>query len=204
VESPFAELAPSLDGEGLAALLTRIMRQDQEAMASLYQCLSGRVYALALRITRQVAGAEEVMQDTFWQVWRQAPRFDPCRGSAIAWVLTIARSRALDRLRASAHDVLESKCQHSEEPIEFADSDADPMDLLLAVERDSCLHAVLETLDPLKRQLIALAFYRGWSHEEIAAGLELPLGTVKSHFRRTLAAMKPALERSLNPTGAVQ
>lgn len=198
-------LAPQLDGAGLAALLGRIMRQDQAALNTLYRCLSGKVYSLALRITRQVTGAEEVLQDTFWQVWRQAPRFDPTRGSAVAWVLTIARTRALDRLRANAHDVIDSLCQYSEEPAEDLDHDTDPLDLLEAVERESSLHAVLETLDPLKRQMIALAFYRGWSHEEIATSLGLPLGTVKSHFRRTLAAMKPALEqRQTSRTGAVQ
>ena len=92
----------ALDNEALAALVGRVMRQDEAALATLYEQLSGRVYAVALHITRQVACAEEVLQDTFWQIWRQAPRFDPQRGSAIAWVLTMARSRALDAARTLA------------------------------------------------------------------------------------------------------
>ena len=79
--------------------IARIVEQDQQALAELYDALVGRVYGLALRITRQVQLAEEVVEDTFWQVWRQAPRFDPERGTAMAWIMAIARSRALDALR---------------------------------------------------------------------------------------------------------
>jgi RNA polymerase sigma-70 factor (ECF subfamily) len=160
----------------------------------LYEQLSGRVYAVALRITRQVASAEEVMQDTFWQVWRQAPRFDPQRGSAMAWVLMMARSRALDAIRARARDPVQTSLQSVDDEDPFADEAADdPLDLLHAVRRDGALHAHLAKLDPLRRQLIALAFFRGMTHDEIADHTGLPLGTVKSHFRRTLAALQAAL-----------
>jgi RNA polymerase sigma-70 factor (ECF subfamily) len=184
----------SLDNQALAQLIARVMRQDESALAELYEQLSGRVYALALRITRQVACAEEVMQDTFWQVWRQAPRFEPQRGSATAWVLMMARSRALDAIRARARDPVQTNPQSIDEEDPFADESADdPLDLLQAVRRDSALHAQLAQLDPLRRQLIALAFFRGMSHDEIADHTGLPLGTVKSHFRRTLAALQSAL-----------
>jgi RNA polymerase sigma factor (sigma-70 family) len=186
----------------LAALLLRVMRQDEAALADLYESLSGRVYAVALHITRQVSVAEEVMQDTFWQVWRQAPRFDIGRGSATAWVLTMARSRALDALRANARDILQSRRQIVDDPLEHSDETAeDPLDLLQAVRRDSRLHETLAALDPIKRQLISLAFYRGLSHDEIATHTGLPLGTVKSHFRRTLAALRLALGADFSATG---
>ena len=196
------------DNAALAQLIVRVMRQDQAALADLYESLSGRVYAVALHITRQVASAEEVLQDTFWQIWRQAPRFDAGRGSATAWVLTMARSRALDAARANGRDVLQAHRQLVDEPAEFGDERADdPLDLLNAVRRDSQLHATLAALDPLKRQLISLAFYRGMTQDEIAAHTGLPLGTVKSHFRRTLAALRLALgeEFSLEPaTGSMR
>ncbi len=83
----------SLDNAALAELINRIMYQDEAAMAALYDALSGRVYAVALYITGQASAAEEVLQDTFWQVWRQAPRFDAMRGNAVAWIMTMARSR---------------------------------------------------------------------------------------------------------------
>ena len=179
------------------------MRQDEEALAQLYEQLSGRVYAVALRITRKVACAEEVMQDTFWQVWRQAPRFDPLRGSAVAWVLMMARSRALDAVRARARDPAQIGQQAEDDDESFADAAAeDPLDLLQAVQRDGALHAQLAKLDPLRRQLVALAFFRGMSHDEIAVHTGLPLGTVKSHFRRTLAALQSALGADFCPDPA--
>lgn len=184
----------SLGNEALAELVGRIMRQDEAALAALYDALSGRVYALAVRITGQVGAAEEVLQDTFWQVWRQAPRFDAARGNAAAWIMTMARSRALDARRANGRDVLQSRRQETEEHREFEDGNAtDPLDLLDTVQRDTALHATLAALDPLRRQLIALVFYRGLTHDEIAAHMGLPLGTVKSHLRRTLTVLRTAL-----------
>jgi RNA polymerase sigma-70 factor (ECF subfamily) len=193
----------TLDNAALAALISRVMRQDEAALASLYEQLSGRVYAVALHITRQVACAEEVLQDTFWQVWRQAPRFDAERGSAVAWVLMMARSRALDALRSRARDPVQAHAQSDEDDEAGADeAAADPLDLLDSVRREGALHAQLALLDPLRRQLIALAFFRGMTHDEIADHTGLPLGTVKSHFRRTLAALQAALGPDFSRTAA--
>lgn len=180
----------SLNADALAARIRRIVEQDETALAELYDALCGRVYACALRITRQVAAAEEVMQDTFWQVWRQAPRFDPQRGTAPTWVLAIARSRALDHVRRLQRDRLHAH--------ELAQTDADPMDddpqdLLAGLQIDARLHQLLARLDPLKRQLVALAYYRGLTHDEIALHTGMPLGTVKSLLRRTLMALRDAL-----------
>ena len=195
----------NLGNEALGELVGRIMRQDEAALAALYDALSGRVYALAVHITGQVGAAEEVLQDTFWQVWRQAPRFDAARGSPVAWIMTMARSRALDARRANGRDVLQAHRQETEELHAFEDCNAtDPLDLLDAVQRDTALHATLAALDPLRRQLIALVFYRGLTHDEIAAHMGLPLGTVKSHLRRTLIALRGALgpDFSMGRTGS--
>jgi RNA polymerase sigma factor (sigma-70 family) len=188
-----------LDGEALALLVAQIMRQDEAAMASLYDALSGRVYAVALQVTGQIGSAEEVMQDTFWQVWRQAPRFDAARGSVVAWVLTMTRSRALDLRRANARNVLHALRQTVEDFESCgADTACDPLDLLDIVQRDSQLHATLATLDPIKRQLIALVFDRGLTHEELAAHAQMPLGTVKSHLRRAMQALRDTLGPDFN------
>lgn len=184
----------SLDNPALAVLIGRVVRQDEAALALLHEQLCGRVYAVALRITREVGCAEEVLQDTFWQVWRQAPRFDPLRGSAVAWVLMMARSRALDAVRARSSDPVQTSTHPVDDDNPMADEAAgNPMDLLQAVRRDTALHAQLALLDPLRRQMISLAFFRGLTHDEIAGHLGLPLGTVKSHFRRTLAGLQVAL-----------
>lgn len=180
-----------VDDALLEALLLRVVDKDQDALAMLYDQLLPHVYGLALRITRTAELAEEVAQDTFWQVWRQAPRFDPARGTAKTWVLTMARSRALDALRKLA---LVDEPMPEEALMSMLAPDAGtPPDLLLAVQQGQHLHTALASLDELPRQLLALAFFRGLSHEEIAEVSGLPLGTVKSHIRRALLALKHLL-----------
>lgn len=171
--------------------ITLIVDSDQAALGLLYESLVGQIYGLALRITRRVQLAEEVVQDTFWQVWRQAPRFDPERGSAIAWVMTIARSRALDALRR----IEPKECKLEPEALAlFEASDHDiPQDLLMAMQQGHQLHAALASLDAMPRQLVSLAFFRGLSHDEIAGHTGLPLGTVKSHIRRALLTLQQIL-----------
>lgn len=188
--SSFNETGP-LDEALLQSLIDRIADHDESALADLYDRMVGRVYALALRITRRVPMAEEVVQDVFWQVWRQAPRFDAGRGSALAWVMTIARTRALDALRR----IDPEECELEPETLELQE---DPNglgqpELLSAVQQGQALHAALARLDPLPRQLLSLAFFRGLSHDEIALHAGLPLGTVKSHIRRALASLKESL-----------
>jgi RNA polymerase sigma factor (sigma-70 family) len=193
------------DETQLCGWIARIVRQDAQAeaaLAALYDATAGRVYGVALRFTRQVHTAEEVTEDTFWQVWRQAPRFDPQRGSAMAWIMTMARSRALDAVRAAQRDPHESVEAEVLEQLPGADSlTDDPLDLLDAVQSGSQLHQALARLEPLPRQLVALAFFRGLTHEEIAAQMALPLGTVKSHIRRTLVALREALSPPAGPPG---
>ena len=161
---------------------------DEEALARLYEAMAGKVYGLALRITRNVQTAEEVVEDTFWQIWRQAPRFDPVRGNASAWVMTMTRSRALDALRRVDPAASDADVGESEE------ASADGPEVLLASRQAGRkLDAALANLDPLPRQLVALAFFRGLSHEEIAIHMGLPLGTVKSHIRRALVRLRDIL-----------
>jgi RNA polymerase sigma factor (sigma-70 family) len=173
----------------LSDLLDKIIDQDQLAFAALYKVMMARVYSLALRITRCAQTAEEVMEDTFWQVWRQAPRFDPARGNAITWIMTIARSRALDALRHKDNPIADNQ-----EMIDSAPSSTDnPLNLLEAVQDNSSVHTALANLDPATQQVIALAFFQGLTHEEVAHYSGLQLGTVKSMIRRALIHLKQVL-----------
>ncbi len=175
----------------LAALVARVAAGDTRALEQLYGACIGRVYAVAFRIVRVHEAAEEVAEDTFVQAWRTARTYDPARGGPLAWLLTIARSRALDHLRR-------------DEPFEaHPDPDAlrgagegagDPLDLLAAFRDHRRLGEALRALQPGQRQLIALAFFRGLTHQEIAAQARLPLGTVKTSIRRGLATLRAALE----------
>jgi RNA polymerase sigma-70 factor (ECF subfamily) len=192
VRAPAASSADAKN-ETLETLIARVMQQDELAFAALYERLSGPVYSLALQISRNVACAEEVLQDVFWQVWRQAPRFDVARGSVPAWVLTITRSRALDAARSRMRAPQTQLSAQDEIDDYLPSPDAGPQDLLFAAQQGSRLKAALEGLDPLRRQLVSLSFYRDLTHQEISEQTGLPLGTVKSHLRRSVAALREAL-----------
>ena len=179
--------------ELMAVLIEKVMHQDELALSTLYQRLSGPVFSLALQITRNSATAEEVLQDVFWQVWRQAPRFDKTRGTVPAWVLTIARSRALDAARKCIR-TQKSLPQDFEESNNCVSSTAPgPQDLLLAAQQGSRLKATLETLDPVRQKLVSLYFYQGLTHQEISDLTGIPLGSVKSHLRRSLSILRDEL-----------
>lgn len=212
--SPGGTAWPAVADEAqLQSWLARIVRQDEAALADLYRAAVGRVYGLALRIVRDAALAEEVAEDTFWQVWRQAPRFDPQRGAAQAWLLTIARSRALDALRARRRaqadmvsadamgDAFDQALQDETEASGGGDpglaaTGADPQELLGAQQGRDTLHRCLQRLEPVPRQLVALAFFRGLTHDEIASHTGMPLGTVKSHIRRALLLLRQWLTQN--------
>jgi RNA polymerase sigma factor (sigma-70 family) len=132
--------------------------------------------------------------ETYFQVWSQAVRFDPQKGAAVSWLLTMARSRAIDALRKEAkftHDELgvPGQVDHHLHSDEQSSSDQ-----LLELSRNSqSLHNAMLMLAPQPRQLLALAFFRGLSHEEIASHMALPLGTVKTQIRRSLISLKDSL-----------
>jgi len=207
---PTASRHSGVDEAQFQAWLARIVRQDEAALNDLYRACIGRVYGLALRIVRIPALAEEVAEDCFWQVWRQAPRFEARRGTALGWILTIARSRALDTLRAQRHvmdntvsvEMLNEGERAQCEMGEMGQIGAGGADALLqAVQTNQHLHRALEQIDSVPRQLVALAFFKGLSHEEIASHTGMPLGTVKTHIRRAMAALRTAL--SLQPASCL-
>jgi RNA polymerase sigma factor (sigma-70 family) len=186
--------APALDEQELASLVLHVCDQHEPSLARLYDATSGRVHGLVLRIVRLRALAEEVVEEVYWQVWREAPRFDAERGRVLAWLLAIARSRAIDALRRNerlrAVEVVVDDDDTLDGLASQAASGDDPLDLVGAAQHHARLRALLAGLEPLPRQLLALAFMRGCTHEEIAEQTGLALGTVKSHIRRTLAALR--------------
>lgn len=184
--------------DDLNTCLLAVAEQDEVAFQRLYAALAGRVMALARRILRNEACAEEAVEDCFWQVWRQAGRFEPARGSAEAWVMTLARSRALDlyRARQSRQDGVVSIDALEDESSKSLDGErsvGDATHLLDAARGHAALHAALRQLDATPRQLVALAFFRGLTHDEVAQHTGLPLGTVKSHIRRALVQLQASL-----------
>jgi RNA polymerase sigma-70 factor (ECF subfamily) len=177
----------------LANDLAAIARGDHRAFERFYDATLGRVFAVARRICSDPALAEEVTEDVYVQAWREAARFDAARGGALAWLLMVARSRALDALRRA------DPALSMEDPAALLDEagtaapQGDPLDLLGALRRDGEVHCALATLPARERQMVALAFLRGLTHAEIAALMQLPLGTVKTSIRRALASLRARL-----------
>lgn len=186
------EAAHALEERHCRELIEGIARREQNAIAEFYDVTISRVYAVALRITTSPEMAEETVSDVYFQVWKQAERFDAARGSVLTWLLTICRSRAIDYLRRRDRAELHPNPENLRP--DLMASEDDPQNLLAAIERNIALYATLETLTPLQRQLISLAFFRGYSHQEISHHTGLPLGSVKSHIRKALHALHQLLD----------
>jgi RNA polymerase sigma-70 factor, ECF subfamily len=173
------------------ASLARIAGGDQMAFAELYDRHARLVFSLALRILRERADAEDVVQEVFAQVWTQAGRYDPARGAVAAWMLMLARSRAIDRLRARR-----ARPESAAEPstAESLPDSAATQDLeLLSAEQVERLQRALTDLPDSQRMALELAYYEGLTHTEVAARLGEPLGTVKTRIRQAVIKLRESL-----------
>lgn len=177
--------------------LVRAMAQgDADAMARLYDRWSAALFGLALRITREKADAEEVMVDCFAQAWREAARFQADRGSVGAWLATIARSRALDLLRASGRRqrlVDSAQATSPGEAVGMGAHFASPSAHVEHDERSRRVRTALDALPPAQRAALELAYFEGLSQSEIADRLAEPLGTVKTRVRLGLRKLRELL-----------
>jgi RNA polymerase sigma-70 factor, ECF subfamily len=173
-------------------LIRRVAEGDQSALGTLYDTTNRLVFGLILRVVGDTSIAEEVLLDVYTQVWRTAVNYDNQRGTPLAWLTTIARSRAIDRLRSGWQD------QQRKEPLDSLGdaptSDATPEEMTVASERQRFVRAALDSLSPEQREVIELAYYSGLSHSEIAAKLNQPLGTVKTRTRLGMMKLREALE----------
>ena len=195
---PASEVVPQpQDESALRDCLAGICEQDQSCLGRFYDLTVSRVYGVGLRIVRRPDLAEEVVSDVYIQVWREAHRYDAQRGRVLGWLLIIARSRALDLLRRQ--DEAFSHPEPYELVAEPETTQRRPEDLLAAAQAGTALHVALEKLNPLQRQLLSLAFFRGLTHSEIVEHMNLPLGTVKTHIRRALDVLRKTLGTIANP-----
>jgi RNA polymerase sigma-70 factor (ECF subfamily) len=155
-----------------------------------YEATSAKVYGLVLRVLRNPALAEEVAQEAYLEVWRQASRFDPDRGSAQAWILTIAHRRAVDRVRAvEASGRRDVHYEHTTRDAEH-DSTAEAVESRMEAVR---VRAALQGLTEAQREAIELAYFGGYTYTEVAAMLELPLGTAKTRIRDGLIRLRDTM-----------
>ena len=179
-------------------LLLAVARRDETAFAELYDRFSRPVFSLVVRIVRSRAEAEEVLQESFWQIWEHAPAYRAELGSPFCWMVTVARRKAIDRLRANSRHLQRiTEAQGSRNDDDFTAPAA--LESLAADERTVAVRAALAQLNAEERRAIVLAFFDGLTHDEIAVALGAPVGTVKARIRRGLLKLKlkPALEQML-------
>jgi RNA polymerase sigma-70 factor (ECF subfamily) len=178
-----------------AALIRAAAAGDQQALASLYDTTSRMIYGILLRILADHSTAEEVLLDVYAQVWRQAGAYCQERGTPLAWLTTIARSRAIDRMRRGHQE--RQRTGPLDEAVRGAGGES-VEEGVRAGEVRAIVRAALDALAPEQREVIELAYYGGMSHSEIAAARGLPLGTVKTRTRlgmmRLREMLKPAWE----------
>lgn len=173
-----------------AADLARVAQGDRAAFESLYDRFAARVYGLLIRMLRNTREAEDAMQETFWQIWDHANRYDSSRADPEAWIIMLARSRGIDQLRKRNQKVVSA----GQEKLAAA---AAPAEQTVELERSEAIAQTVFALSRLpaeQRGPIELSFYNGLSHQEISEQLSIPLGTVKTRIRTGMQRLREHLE----------
>ena len=189
----------------LSRLLARAGVGDRAAFATLYERTSPHLLAVVLRINRDRAQAEDILQEVYVNVWRAASSFDAAQSQPLTWLTSIARNRAIDSLRRlqtqprmRAAPASEGRDSEDDDVYDtVADESPGPLDLLSRAAEARSLAACMDQLSPSQRQSVALAFFQGLSHAEVATQMRQPLGTVKSWVRRSLATLKSCLDAAV-------
>lgn len=193
--SPAIGRDPTHRGETqeLVELLARMASGDEAALARFYDLTVDRVFATAVRILRVAADAEEVTCDVFQQAWDRASLYQPERGAPMSWLLNLAWSRSVDRVRRERRRREEPLHPDDSHPA-YASHEDDPVQRLLeAIDARGAVARAMSQLNPAQQRMLALGFFEDLSHGEIAERTGVPLGTVKSHLRRGLAVLRAAL-----------
>ena len=180
----------------LMALIDRVAQRDELALKALYDLTSGKLYGLALRVLGKNEWAEDALQDTFLQIWRNAPDYRASLSPPMAWLGLIVRSRSLDLLRRRKADREHLRDEIDDHMAETLEGDSpNPMDTSLASQQAWALHQCLGRLENKQREVVSLAYLRDLSHGELSEQLKLPLGTVKTWIRRGLDQLRICMSR---------
>jgi RNA polymerase sigma-70 factor, ECF subfamily len=189
-----ADSARAAQARDMADLVRATASGDERAFEQLYDLVSPRVHGLVLRVVRDPAQSEEVTQEVFLEIWRNAVHIDPVNGSPMGWILTLAHRRAVDRVRSAEAarrrdhlDVVRDPRRSRDETVEQVQAN---------LEGDE-VRAALSSLTALQRRAIELAYFEGYTHTQVATALEIPLGTAKSRIRDALLRLRDVMgERS--------
>jgi RNA polymerase sigma-70 factor (ECF subfamily) len=183
--------AAAADPAILARWISAVALGDQQAYRLLYEATSPKLFAIALRILRDESRAEDVLQDSFVNVWNGAAGYNAALSAPMTWMVTIVRNRALDYIRRTDHRTVELG---DELEAELESDQPTPADLASRGQDATAVQRCLKRLDAGPRQAIAFAYYQGLTHSELAATLRIPIGTVKTWIRRGMEKMRHCLE----------
>ena len=184
-------LTPDATQTRLAELLSASALGDKNAFADLYRLSKAKLFAVSLRIVRERQLAEEVLQDSFVNIWNHASDYAIAKSAPLTWMAAIVRNRSLDIVRRSGREVDDEDDQLA---AMLVDTSPQPVDAMIQKRDAHAIHRCMQELDAEQRQSIALAFFHGLSHSELAAHLRKPLGTIKTHIRRGLMRLKSCIE----------
>jgi len=176
--------------DDLGALLGAVASGDAPALARIYRLVSAKLFALALSIVKSRARAEEVLQDAFTSIWRNAHRFDPEKGAPMTWMITITRNRALTSLRSLPP---EDSIDLMPERDQWRSPEPDPLDQTIRRSEARDVADCMARLETRHREVLSMAYVEGFTHQELSHRLGVPLGTVKSWIRRGLELLRDCL-----------
>ncbi len=177
-------------------LMKRIVGRDQQAFAGLYDRYAPVIYTMVLRMVKSTAEAEDLVQDIFVQIWNKAHLFAESKGSVYTWVMTLARRKAIDRVRSQDYGNRGESVDDEEKPVDIPDTayEANPLIATVSREYEELMRNSLAAISPEQRTVIELSYYDGYTQAQIAERLQLPLGTVKTRMRQGLITLRDLLK----------
>lgn len=179
------------DKNGLDTLLAEVASGDKSAFAKLYGLTSRKLFGVALRILRNRSAAEDIVQEVYFRIWRNASSFDPALASPIAWMASIVRHCAIDTLRKQRLETAEL----GDESERVAGNEPDPTDEIDMARRRAIAFDAIRKMDPAKRDLILVAYFREQSRDNLARARGIPTGTIKTNLRRSLIELRQSIQR---------
>lgn len=179
------------------ALMQRIALGDEAAFESLYDRYSRLLYSLLLSVVKHPPEAQDLLQEVFLHIWRQAKNFDAGRGNVYSWLVTMTRHRAIDRLRSKGFRERQQELHDDDSVLMLPDSALSPLDSITVMEQRERVRDALDKIPSEQRDALMLAYFQGYTQTEIAALLQIPLGTIKTRMRQGLLKLSALLQPSL-------
>lgn len=175
----------------------RIAAGDEAAFEALYDRYSRLLYSILLSVVKQPPEAQDMLQEVFLHIWRQAKNFDAGRGNVYSWLITMTRNRAIDRLRSKGYRERQQEAHDDDTMLMLPDSALSPLDSITITEQRERVHDALGKIPPEQRDALMLAYFQGYTQAEIADLLQIPLGTIKTRMRQGLLKLSTLLHSAI-------